>query len=38
MDGVRFFEGEHEEPDFSEQKAVKPHGKLGTVWGRIKAD
>jgi hypothetical protein len=33
MDGVRFFEGEYMEP-----AAVKPQGKLGTVWGKIKAE
>jgi hypothetical protein len=38
MDGVRFYEGEYEEPDFTPTRAVKPHGKLGATWGSIKAD
>jgi hypothetical protein len=38
IDGVRFYKGEYEEPEFSEQKAVKPHGKLSATWGKIKAD
>jgi len=38
IDGVRFYEGEYEEPDFSESRAVKPQGKLSATWGSIKAD
>jgi len=39
VDGVRFFEGEYEEPDFTPPGwAVKPHGKLSATWGSIKND
>jgi hypothetical protein len=38
MDGVRFYEGEYEEPDFTAPKAVRPQGKLTGTWGKIKAD
>ena len=39
MDGVRFFEGEYEEPDFSAKpKAVSPRDKLTDTWGNIKAN
>jgi len=38
MDGVRFYEGEYEEPDFTPVRAVKPQGKLAGTWGSIKAD
>jgi hypothetical protein len=38
IDGVRFYEGEYEEPDFSTPRAVRPQGKLRSTWGKIKAD
>jgi hypothetical protein len=38
MDGVRFYEGEYEEPEFNPDQAVMPHGKLSTTWGSIKND
>lgn len=36
MDGVRFYEGEYEEPDFSTPKSVRPQGKLASTWGKTK--
>lgn len=38
MDGVRFYEGEYEEPEFTPVRAVKPHDKLSSTWGSIKSD
>jgi hypothetical protein len=38
MDGVRFYEGEYEEPEFNPDRAVMPHGKLSATWGSIKND
>jgi hypothetical protein len=38
IDGVRFYEGEYEEPDFSPTRAVRPQGKLTSTWGDIRAD
>lgn len=37
IDGVRFYEGEYKEPDFSQSKAVQPRDKLSATWGDLKS-
>lgn len=38
IDGVRFFEGDYVAPDFIEEEAIQPRGKLATVWARMKIE